>query len=107
VLQCVAVCCSVLQCVAVCCSVLQCVAVCCSVGSEDKDKGERRDGVERGMKRSGGRKTVSDSKNARAQESERVRAREREKESARARAQDKALDSCVAVCCSVLRCVAE
>ena len=30
-LQCVAVCCSVLQCVAVCCSVLQCVAVCCSV----------------------------------------------------------------------------
>jgi len=25
------VCCSVLQCVAVCCSVLQCVAVCCSV----------------------------------------------------------------------------
>jgi len=28
---CVAVCCSVLQCVAVCCSVLQCVAVCCSV----------------------------------------------------------------------------
>jgi len=30
VLQCVAVCCSVLQCVAVCCSVLQCVAVCCS-----------------------------------------------------------------------------
>jgi len=31
VLQCVAVCCSVLQCVAVCCSVLQCVAVCCIV----------------------------------------------------------------------------
>jgi len=31
VLQCVAVCCSVLQCVTVCCSVLQCVAVCCSV----------------------------------------------------------------------------
>ena len=31
VLQCDAVCCSVLQCVAVCCSVLQCGAVCCSV----------------------------------------------------------------------------
>ena len=31
VLQCVAVCCCVLQCVAVCCSVLQCLAVCCSV----------------------------------------------------------------------------
>jgi len=29
--QCVAVCCSVLQCLAVCCSVLQCVAACCSV----------------------------------------------------------------------------
>jgi len=32
-LQCVAVCCSVLQCVAVRCSVLQCVAVCCSESS--------------------------------------------------------------------------
>jgi len=30
-MQCVAVCCSVLQCVAVCCTILQCVAVCCSV----------------------------------------------------------------------------
>jgi len=30
-LECVGVCCSALQCVAVCCSVLQCAAVCCSV----------------------------------------------------------------------------
>ena len=31
VLQCVAVCCSVLRCAAACCSVLHCVAVCCCV----------------------------------------------------------------------------
>jgi len=39
-LQCVAVCCSVLQCVAVCCSVVQCGAVCCSkrTGSHSSSK---------------------------------------------------------------------
>jgi len=91
VLQCVAVRCSVLQCVAVCCSVFQCVAVCCKTyiaGAEERHMDVARGDfsaqpIKKAMKSVLGRAVCG----------------------ARGKSNDALYIKCVAVRCSVLKCV--
>jgi len=91
-LQCVAVCCRVLQYVAVCCSVLQCVAVCCSVD----------------MFHSSFARDVSHSHSSKAQQLTATQNRSLQHTAVRysIHSYSKWPLQCVAVCCSVLECVA-